>query len=159
MADAAVMPAVKEDEAALATPFVKCLVRLVRAQDSYGSWEGKPDPELLADFIVTKEKRREIPIIGDPDPDVLWRLDIYYAAVGLAIEERAGLMASPMMKISHEGFGRVLLTAGRLVVLSKTLRDVHRFGFETFRKLAEAGTKLVDDAIFAIEIYPDAARA
>ncbi|WP_027144892.1 NifX-associated nitrogen fixation protein [Mesorhizobium sp. WSM3626] len=159
MTDAAVIPAVKEDEAALATPFVKCLVRLVRAQDSYGSWEGKPDAELLADFIVSKEKRREIPIIDDPDPDVLWRLDIYYAAVGLAIEERSCLMASPMMKISHEGFGRVILTAGRLVVLSRTLRDVHRFGFETFRKLAEAGTKLVDDAISAIEIYPDAARA
>ncbi|TGS36470.1 MULTISPECIES: DUF269 domain-containing protein, partial [unclassified Mesorhizobium] len=30
-------------------------------------------------------------------------------------------------------------------------RDVHRFGFETFRKLAEAGTKLVDDATAAIE--------
>ncbi|KAA3448385.1 NifX-associated nitrogen fixation protein [Mesorhizobium sp. SARCC-RB16n] len=158
MADA-VIPAVKEDQAALATSFVKCLVRLLRAQDSYGSWEGKPAPELLADFIVTKEQRREIPIIGDPDPDVLWRLDVYYAAVGLAIEERAGLMASPMMNISHEGFGRVLLTAGRLVVLSKTLRDVHRFGFESFRQLAEAGTRLVDDALAAIEIYPDAARA
>ncbi|WP_027168922.1 NifX-associated nitrogen fixation protein [Mesorhizobium sp. WSM3224] len=159
MDDAAMIPAVNEDKAALATSFVKCLVRLLRAQDSYGAWEGKPDPELLADFIVTKEQRREIPIIGDPDPDVLWRLDVYYTAVGLAIEERTGLMASPMMKISHEGFGRVLLTAGRLVVLSKTLRDVHRFGFETFRTLAEAGTRLVDDAIAAIEIYPDAARA
>ncbi|MGX5804190.1 NifX-associated nitrogen fixation protein [Bradyrhizobium sp. Arg314] len=159
MADAAVIPAVNEDEAALATPFLKCLVRLLRAHDSYGSWERKQDPEVLADFIVTKEQRREIPIIGDPDPDVLWRLDVYFAAVGLAIEERAGLIASPMMTISHEGFGRVLLTAGRLVVLSKTLRDVHRFGFETFRNLAEAGTKLVDQATSAIETYPDAARA
>ncbi|TGS26305.1 DUF269 domain-containing protein, partial [bacterium M00.F.Ca.ET.180.01.1.1] len=69
------------------------------------------------------------PIIGDPDPDVLWRLDKYYAAIGLAIGERCGLMASPMIQVSHEGFGRVLFTTGRLVVLSKTLRDVHRFGF------------------------------
>ncbi|TJW15559.1 MAG: NifX-associated nitrogen fixation protein [Mesorhizobium sp.] len=148
-----------DDEAALSTPFVKCLVRLMRAQDSYGSWEGKSDAELLADFIVTKEQRREIPIIGDPDPDVLWRLDIFYAAVGLAIDERSGLMASPMMKISHEGFGRVILTAGRLVVLAKSLRDVHRFGFETFQKLADAGAKLVDDAVAAIEAHLDVARA
>ncbi|PAQ07688.1 NifX-associated nitrogen fixation protein [Mesorhizobium temperatum] len=159
MSDAAASPAVAEDEAALATPFVKCLVRLIRAQDSYGSWEGKPDAELLADFIITRQQRRAIPIIGDPDPDVLWRLDMFYTAVGLAIEERSGLMASPMMEMSHEGFGRVLFTSGRLVVLSKTLRDVHRFGFETYRKLAEAGTKLVDDALAAIEAYPDLARA
>ncbi|MER9266105.1 NifX-associated nitrogen fixation protein [Mesorhizobium sp. M0410] len=159
MSDAVVSSAVAEDEAALATPFVKCLVRLVRAHDSNGSWEGKSDAELLGDFIITREQRRAIPIIGDPDPDVLWRLEMFYTAVGLAIEERSGLMASPMMEISHEGFGRVLLTAGRLVVLSKTLRDVHRFGFETFWKLAAAGTKLVGDGIAAIEAYPEVARA
>ncbi|MER8759060.1 NifX-associated nitrogen fixation protein [Mesorhizobium sp. M0976] len=159
MSDAAVSPAVAEDEAALATPFVKCLVRLVRAHDSHGSWEGKSDAELLGDFIITREQRRAIPIIGDPDPDVLWRLEIFYAAVGLAIEERSGLMASPIIKVSPEGFGRVVFTAGRLVVLSKVLRDVHRFGFETFQKLAEAETKLVDAAIAAIEAYPEVARA
>lgn len=38
-------------------------------------------------------------------------------------------------------------------------QDIHRFGFETFRKLAEAGTNLVDDATAAIEAYPDVARA
>lgn len=37
MSDTAVSPAVNEDEAALATPFVKCLVRLIRAQDASGS--------------------------------------------------------------------------------------------------------------------------
>ncbi|MER8724874.1 NifX-associated nitrogen fixation protein [Mesorhizobium sp. M1027] len=159
MSDAVVSPAVAEDEAALATPFVKCLVRLVRAHDSHGSWEGKSDAELLGDFIITREQRRAIPIIGDPDPDVLWRLEMFYTAVGLAIEERSGLMASPMMEMSHEGFGRVLLTAGRLVVLSKTLRDVHRFGFETFCKLAAVGTKLAGDATAAIEAHPEVARA
>ncbi|WP_435926436.1 NifX-associated nitrogen fixation protein [Mesorhizobium sp. WSM4083] len=159
MFDAAVTPAVDEDEAALATPFVKCLVRLIRAQDANGAWEGKPDADLLRDFIISRDQRRAMPIIGDPDPDVLWRLDKFYAAVGLAIEERCGLMASPMMEISDEGFGRVLLTAGRLVVLSRTVRDVHRFGFETLWKLAAAGTKLAGDAIAAIEAYPDVARA
>ncbi|MER8910467.1 NifX-associated nitrogen fixation protein [Mesorhizobium sp. M0854] len=159
MSDATVTSAVNENEAALATPFVKCLVRLVRAHDSHGSWEGKSDAELLGDFIVTREQRRAIPIIGDPDPDVLWRLEMFYTAVGLAIEERSGLMASPMMEMSHEGFGRVLLTAGRLVVLSKTLRDVHGFGFETFWKLAAAGTKLAGDATAAIEAHPEVARA
>ncbi|WP_127088129.1 NifX-associated nitrogen fixation protein [Aquabacter cavernae] len=146
------------DAEALATPFLKSLVRLMRAQDTYGSWEGKPDAKILKDFIVTKEQRREIPIMGDPDPDVLWRVEMFYTSVGLAIEAETQLIASPMMKMSHEGFGRVLLTAGRLVVLSRHVRDVHRFGFESLAKLAEAGTKALDDAVTFIRAYPDVAR-
>ncbi|MER9173573.1 NifX-associated nitrogen fixation protein [Mesorhizobium sp. M0955] len=149
MSDAAVSPAVNEDEAALAMPFVRCLVRLIRAQEASGSREGKSDAELLGDFIITRKQRRAIPIIGDSDPDVLWRLDLFYTAVGLRIEERFGLMTSPTMKM------RLLFTAGGWSLC----RDIHRFGFETFRKLAEAGTKLVDDATAAIEAYPDVARA
>lgn len=146
------------DDDAMATPFMKCLVRLMRAQDTYDAWEGRSDASILTDFIVTKEQRREIPIIGDPDPDVLWRLEIFYSAVGLAIEQETGIMASPMMKMSHEGFGRVLLTTGRLVVVLKTLRDVHRFGFENLSKLAEAGNKLVQDAVEMVGKFPDVAK-
>ncbi|MBP1884781.1 NifX-associated nitrogen fixation protein [Sinorhizobium mexicanum] len=152
-------PAVDADETAPATPFLKCLMRQIRAQDTYGMWEDKSDADLLADFIITKEQRREIPIIGDPDPDVLWRLQIFYTCVALVIEQRSGLVVSSTMMMSHEGFGRVVLTTGRLVVLSKTLRDVHRFGFDTIGKLAKVGAKLVDDAVAAIEAYPDVARA
>jgi probable nitrogen fixation protein len=47
----------------------------------------------------------------------------------VAIERETGQMVSPMMKVSHEGFGRMVLIAGRLVVVNKQLRDVHRFGF------------------------------
>lgn len=135
-------------------PFVKALVRIVRAEDSYGSWEKLSDAAVLKDFIVTKEQRREIPIIDDPDPDVLWRVEKFYSAVAIAIEEATAKMASPMMKMSHEGFGRVILTTGRLVVVVKSLRDVHRFGFDDFQKLGEAGQKLVDEASAIIAEFP-----
>ncbi len=143
--------------AGLGSPFVKTLVRVLRAEDSYGVWESKPDAEILADFIVTKEQRRQIPIIGDPDPDTLTRLEKFYVAVGLDVERISGRIASPMMKMSHEGFGRVVLTVGRLVVIAKSLRDVHRFGFESVEKLAEAGEKLVDEAKTWIDAFPAAA--
>ncbi|MER8522573.1 DUF269 domain-containing protein [Mesorhizobium sp. M1076] len=156
MSDATVSPAVNEDEAALAMPFVRCLVRLIRAQDASGSREGKSDAELLGDFIITRKQRRAIPIIGDPDPDVLWRLDMFYTAVGLRIEERSGLMTSPTMEMKPMGASDDCFSRPCGWSLC---RDIHRFGFETFRKLAEAGTKLVDDATAAIEAYPDVARA
>lgn len=139
--------------------FLTLLIQLIRAEDSYGAWECKSDAALLKDYIVTKEQRRAMPIIADPDPDVLWRLEKFYAAVGLAIERRTGHMASPMLKMNHEGFGRMILVTGRLVAVSKYLRDVHRFGFETYEKLAEAGEKIVTGGVQFVEKYKEVAES
>ena len=138
--------------------FIKELVKQWRAQDSYGAWEGKSDETLLEPYVLDKAKRAEIPIIGDPDPETLWRMELFYNAVGLAIERASKVMVSPMMKMSHEGFGRQILIAGRLIVVNKQLRDVHRFGFPTMEKLAEEGEKLVAAGVKMIETYPDVAH-
>ena len=140
------------------SPFVIELVKQWRAQDTHGAWEGKNDAKLLEPYIITKEQRREMPIIGDPDPETIWRLELFYNAVGLAIERETRIMVSPMMKMHHEGFGKMILTAGRLVVVNKHLRDVHRFGFETMEKLAAEGEKLVSAAIEIIKQFPDVAN-
>ncbi|MHB9118980.1 MAG: NifX-associated nitrogen fixation protein [Burkholderiales bacterium] len=138
--------------------FVKELVKQWRAQDSYGAWEGKSDETLLEPYIIDKEKRKTMPIIGDPDPETLWRLELFYNAVGLAIERETGNMVTPMMKMHHEGFGRMVLSAGRLIVVNKQLRDVHRFGFLTLEKLAEEGEKLVLAGVEMIQKYPEVAN-
>lgn len=149
----------KPAEATVTLPFAVTLVRLIRAQDSYGAWEGKPDALLLKPFLLSKEERRALPMMADPDPDTLARLEMFYNAVSLAIERETGQVASPMMKMHHEGFGRVLLTMGKLVVLSKHLRDVHRFGFESLEKLEAEGMKLVATALETIEAFPEIAKA
>lgn len=145
------------EEALLARPFVRELVKMVRAQDAHGAWDGKDDRALLAPYILSAEQRREIPMMGDPDPETLWRLELFYNSVGLAVERETGVMVSPMMKMHHEGFGRLVLTAGRLIVVNKHLRDVHRFGFPSLEKLEQAGTKLVEEAIGMIRAYQDVA--
>lgn len=147
------------DASALATPFLQTLVRLLRAQDSYGAWEKKSDVELLQEYVVTREQRRSMPILGDPDPDILWRVEQYYAAIGLCIEQETGLVASPMMSMHHEGFGRVILTAGRLVALAKMHRDLHRFGFDSLSVLAAEGAKQVAAGAEMIRKFPEVANA
>jgi len=140
------------------SPFLVELINQWRAQDSYGAWEGKPDEELLEAYVIDKEKRKEIPIIGDPDPETLWRLELFYNAVGLAIERQTKVMVTPMMKMSHEGFGRMVLLAGRLVAVNKQLRDVHRFGFLSLEKLAEEGDKFVNSGVEMVKQFPDVAN-
>lgn len=138
--------------------FVPELVKQIRAQDMHGAWEGKTDGQLLEPYVITAEQRREMPLMGDPDPETLWRMELFYNAVGLAIERETGVMVTPMMKIHHEGFGRLVLLAGRLVVVNKNLRDVHRFGFATLAKLEEAGARFVAEGVAMIGRFPDVAR-
>ena len=54
--------------------FVQELVKQVRAQDTYGAWNKKGDEPLLASFILDKEKRRSMPVVGDPDAQTLARV-------------------------------------------------------------------------------------
>lgn len=138
--------------------FVQELIKQWRAQDAHGAWDGKSDADLLAPYVLTKEQRRELPIMGDPDPETLWRLELFYNAVGLAIERATGIMVAPMIKMHHEGFGRLILTAGRLIILNRHLRDVHRFSFESMAHLAAEGEKHMTAGIGMIHTFPDVAR-
>lgn len=161
MADTATLdaaPATPTDAELMATPFVAELIKVLRAQDTHGTWDGKSDLQLLSPYILTAEQRRELPIIGDPDPEILWRMELFYNAVAVAIERETGNMVSPISKMSHEGFGRMVLLAGRLVVVNKQLRDVHRFGFASLAKLADAGGKFYNEAVAMIRQYPDVAN-
>jgi probable nitrogen fixation protein len=142
----------------IASEFVRELIKQWRAQDAHGAWDKKSDMDLLSPYILDKERRKEIPLIGDPDPETIWRLELFYNAVGLSIERATGVMVTPMMKMHHEGFGRMILAAGRLIVVNKQLRDVHRFGFGSLGKLAEEGGKFVDAGVEMINKYPDVAR-
>jgi probable nitrogen fixation protein len=58
----------------------------------------------------------------------------------------------------HEGFGRQVLIAGRLIVFNKQVRDAHRFGFNSLEKLSAAGTKAVTEAVEMIRKFPDVAN-
>lgn len=137
--------------------FFRDLALQFRSHDGFGAWDKLTDEQVLKPFILDAEARRAIPIIGDPDPDVLWRLEIFYNTVALSIEKRTGVMVSPMMKMSHEGFGRMVLIAGRLVVVNKNLRDVHRFGFASREKLLEEAEKLIRQGTEMIEKYKEVA--
>ncbi|MCP3475981.1 NifX-associated nitrogen fixation protein [Bradyrhizobium sp. CCGUVB1N3] len=139
-------------------PFVKELVKIWRAEDGHGAWEDKKDLELLEPYILDREKRRTLPIVGDPDPDTIWRLELFFNAVAVSIEKATGVMVSPMLKMHHEGFGRIVLIGGRLIVVNKQLRDVHRFGFDNLSKLATEGDLYVDRGIEMIRRFPEVAN-
>jgi len=139
------------------SPFLAQLLRQLRVFDTRGHRKCKSDEEILAPFVVDREARKRIPIIDDPDPRVLERLDLYYAAAAVAIERASGVMVTPMIKMHPEGFGRVMLTAGRLIAFNRYHRDVHRFGFDSLDALAQKGAEVVAAGLDMVRRYPEIA--
>ncbi len=131
----------------LESEFAVELVRQVRAIDPYGTYDGWPAHKVLDPFVLTKERLRELPLIGDPDEIVVARLTAFYNAISAMIERECGLRASPVISLSHEGFGRALIIVGKLVVMDRTLRDVHRFGFPSVSKMKDEADKLLSVAL------------
>lgn len=147
-----------EDETELQAEFVKELAKQLRALDTYDTYQGWSDAQVLDPVILTKERKREIPIVGDPDDITIARVKAFYNSVASLIETKTKLMAVPVVNLTHEGFGRAFVIVGKLIVVDKTLRDVHRFGFPSFAKLNEDGSKMVDKALELISQYEEVAN-
>ena len=151
------LAATVEADPILDTDFIREMAKQMRALDSYGTYDGWPVERILAPFVKTKEERREIPIIGDPDEQTLSYVKAFYNAIAVLIEKECGHMAVPMVNITHEGFGRALITVGKLVVMDRTVRDVHRFSFDSLSKMKDEADKLLSVALEIVGKYPDVA--
>lgn len=135
------------------------MLKQLRALDTYDSYEGWSEEKIIDPLVLTKERKREIPIIGDPDETTLARVKAYYNSIASLIEKKSGLMAVPVINITHEGFGRAFVVVGKLIVVDKVLRDVHRFGFPSLEDLATNTETLINKAIALIEQFKEVAEA
>ena len=148
---------VEETSSLLETDFIREMVRQMRAVDTYGACNGWPVEKILAPFVLTREKKAEIPLVGDPDEKTVSHVKCLYNAISVLIEKECKLMAVPLVHLTHEGFGRAMITVGKLVVIDKTLRDVHRFGFASLSKMKDEADKLLSVALERIGSYPEVA--
>ena len=146
-----------EKDPIMETDFIKEMVKQMRAIDSYGTYDGWTVERILEPYIVTKEMRRQIPVIGDPDEQTLSRVKAFYNGIAVLIEKECGLMAVPMVNLSHEGFGRALITVGKLVVMDRTVRDIHRYGYDSYSKMKDEADKYLSVALSLIGKYPEVA--
>jgi probable nitrogen fixation protein len=129
------------------SPFLQAIVQQIRANDSYGTFRNWKDELLLKPYILSKVEKREISVEGDVDPLTKSRIFAFYRAIAARIEEETGKLSTVVVDLNHEGFGWVLVFSGRLILVSKTLRDAHRFGYASFEKLAQEGEKLTQKGI------------
>lgn len=138
--------------------FLKAIVQQIRANDPYGTYRTWGDDLLLKPYVVSKVQKRAISVEGDVDPITKGRIMAFFRAVAHRIEEETGLLSQVVIDLSHEGFGWALVFSGRLLLVSRTLRDAQRFGFDSLEKLAAEGEKLVNSAIDLSRRFPEVGR-
>ena len=98
MSEAALL--IEEDDPVLDSDFGNEMVRQMRAIDAYGTYDDWSVNKILDPFVKTKERKREIPVIGDPDEITLSRVKAFYNAIAAMIEKECGLMAVPMISVA-----------------------------------------------------------
>jgi probable nitrogen fixation protein len=148
---------VQEDDVNLDSELVQDLIKQLRAIDTFDTYDGWSSAKIIDPIVLTKERKREIPVIGDPDGITIARIKAYYNSLASLIEKRCGLMAVPVVNLSHEGFGRAFVIVGKLIVVDKILRDVHRWGFPSLETMCEQSDKTIENALNLIEKYYAAA--
>lgn len=148
---------VAEDDSFLQSDIVQDMIKQLRAIDSFGTYDGWSEARIIDPLVLTKERKQAIPVIGDPEEITIARVKAYYNSLSSLIEKKSGLMAVPMINITHEGFGRALVMVGKLVVADKILRDIHRWGFPSLEKMVEQTDATIAKALGLIEKYNAAA--
>ncbi len=135
----------------MANLFIDTLIGQVRALDQFGTWTNKTDEDILVEkYVKSKEDLKNIPVIADIDEMQIQDIRLVFQAIALAFEKETGIMCSVVMEMSHEGFGRAVVIADKIVIVNKFFKDAHRYSFRTYDKLIEEGDKLLKNSI---EIY------
>lgn len=149
---------VAENDPYLKSEFVGEMLKQLRAIDTYDTYDGWSEAKIIDPLVLTKERKQSIPIVGDPDEITISRVKSYYNAIATLLEKQSGLMAVPVINLTHEGFGRAFVIVGKLIVVDKTLRDVHRFGFASLEKMCAEADKIIQRAQELIAKHHDAAN-
>jgi probable nitrogen fixation protein len=134
--------------------FIETLIGQVRALDQFGTWANKADEDILIEkYVKTKEQLKDIPVIADIDEMQIQDIRLIFQAIALAFEKKTGVMCSVVMEMSHEGFGRAVVIADKIVIVNKFFKDAHRYSFRTYEKLVQEGDKLLENSIKIYDEY------
>lgn len=134
--------------------FIETLTSQIRALDQFGTWAKKSDEEILSEkYVKTKDQLKNVPIIADIDEMQIKDIRLIFQSIALAFELKRGIMCSVVMEMSHEGFGRAVVLAEKIVVTNKFFKDAHRYSFRTYDDLIKEGGKMLGNALEIHEQY------
>lgn len=127
--------------------FTKALVAQLRAIDTYNHWGRMSDEELIDKKYIKKKGSGATANCHIKDEQALFNIKMFFQTIATEFERETGELSNVMMEFSDEGFGRVVVIAGKIVIVDKSIRDANSYGFKTVEKLEIEGAKMYQKAL------------
>lgn len=148
-------------EQELGQDFLREIVNHVRAYDTYSIWSKKSDKDILSEFLkraAKESKASELTGHCEIDPKAMLKIYSYFKAIGSILEKQTGIIISVIINLDDEGNGVIIVYAGRLILINKSIRDANGFGFKSIEDIELQGRKLIEKALVVLENYKEVAK-
>lgn len=138
--------------------FFKTLVQVIQLNDLIGDYRNLSAQEKIESvFVTSAEEREKIAECGLIPEKLKEQISMFFQAVAFVVEQKCGKMASSIVEVNEEGFGRGMVYCGRLIVLNKSVRGSQQYIFQNLEKLNKEGEAYIDEALDWINKYPEIA--
>ena len=115
-------PVVQESDPILGTDFIREMVRQMRALDTYGVYNGQSPEKILDPFVLTRARRQEIPLVGDPDEE---------------IRKKAMQIAEKSIELAVDLGVRTVMIPGYDIYFGESTIETKKYFLENVKKIAE----------------------
>lgn len=128
--------------------FRRSLCHIADAYDYFGRDSMLGEAAKIEKLILfTKEEKLALGQDCTPSPKLHRQVEIVFQALALTLEAMTGCLMQSMVDMNHEGFGRAIVSSGRLILASTTLRAGLRFPFTSQAKLERFALDSLKEAL------------
>ncbi|MBA9088745.1 putative nitrogen fixation protein [Fontibacillus solani] len=132
----------------LVSTFNKSLSRILDAYDYFEKGSGLNTEEKIARLaLFTAEEKLALGADCTPSPKLRKQVENVFQAMALTLEIETNSLVQSMVDMNSEGFGRAIVSSGRLILISTTLRAGLRFPFSSRIKLERFALNSLREAL------------
>lgn len=138
--------------------FLANLAQVIQANDLTGVYRSlSPQQKVEVVFIPNAEDKGKLAECGIIPENLKEHISCFFQAVAFSVEQQTGIMASSIIELNDEGFGRGMVYCGKLIALNKSIRGSQQFLFQNLEKLEKVGQAFIEEAVMWIHKYKEIA--
>lgn len=142
------LQASEQEDQRLLREFRRFLCQVADAYDYFGRSSMLGETEKIAKLILfSKEEKLALGQDCTPSPKLRRQVENVFQALALTLEAETDCLMQSMVDMNNEGFGRAIVSSGRLIAVSTTLRAGLRFPFTSQAKLEKYALGCLKEAL------------
>lgn len=151
---------VNESDRRLLRTFNQSLCGLIDAYDAFGRGAGlHPAEKIERMLLFSPEEKRASGQDCAPSPKLRRQVEQVFQAMAVTLEAETRCLVQSMVEMNAEGFGRAIVSSGRLILVSTTLRAGLRFPFASGAKLERFALTCLKEALGWLTRHRDLASS